>query len=144
MKSFSARALAVRRVHANTGGKTSGVDGVVWKSDVQLMKAISDLSDLSGYRAKPVRRVYIPKSSGSLRPLGIPTLFDRAVQSLYLMTVQPIAEENADLRSYGFRPYKGAHDAITYLYLVLGSYTATRRWVMKCDIESFFDNVSHE
>jgi RNA-directed DNA polymerase len=54
-------------------------------------------------------------------------MFDRSVQALYLMTIQPIAEETSDVRSYGFRPHKSAHDAITYLHLVLGNFTATRR-----------------
>lgn len=144
VRSFSARALAVRRVHANTGGKTPGIDNVIWKVDSDLIRAISELSNLSSYTAKPVRRVYIPKGLDKKRPLGIPTMFDRAIQALYLMTIQPIAEEVSDDRSYGFRPYKSAHDAVTYLHLVLGSYTSTRRWIMKCDIESFFDKVSHD
>lgn len=127
VKSFGARALAVRRVYVNTGSKTPGIDGVIWKSDSDLVKAIYELSNLSNYKAKPIRRIYIPKSLDKKRPLGIPTMFDRAVQALYLMTIQPIAEEVSDDRSYGFRPYKSVHDAVTYLHLVLGNYTTTRR-----------------
>ena len=144
VRSFDARALAVKRVHANSGSKTPGVDGVVWENDTQLMRVILELGDLPRYKARPVRRVYIPKSSGKRRPLGILTMFDRAVQALDLMTVQPIVEEVSDVRSYGFRSYKSVHDAITYLHLVLGNFTAQRRWVMKCDIKSFFDKVSHD
>lgn len=127
VRSFGARALAVKRIHTNSGGKTQGIDNVIWKSDRDLMKAIHDLTDLASYKAEPVRRVYIPKGLDKKRPLGIPTMFDRAVQALYLMSLEPIAEEVSDLRSYGFRKYKSAHDAVTYLHLVLGSYTATRR-----------------
>lgn len=78
VRSYGARALAVRRVHENLGGKTPGIDGIVWKVDSDLSRVIDELSDLSNYRAKPVRRVFIPKDSGVRRPLGIPTFFDRS------------------------------------------------------------------
>lgn len=70
-------------------------------------------------------------------------MLDKAVQALYLMTIQPIVEEVSNLRSYGFRLYKSVHDAITDLHLVLCKFTAQRRWVLKCDIRSFFHKVSH-
>src|SRR5690348_17575018 len=82
--SFSGKALAVRRVTENTGKRTPGVDGVIWKTPEQKMTAIHMLHQ-RGYRPRPLRRVYIPKSSGDkLRPLSIPTMLDRAMQALYL------------------------------------------------------------
>lgn len=83
VRSFGARALAVKRVSSNTGGKTPGIDGVIWSKDLDLEVAINELLYLSEYKAKLVRRMYIPKDNIKLRPLGIPRMFDRAVQALY-------------------------------------------------------------
>lgn len=144
VRSFSARALAVRRVTTNKGNKTPGIDGKVWNNVKEKMEAIHELKSLQEYKAKPVRRVYIPKGNGQLRPLGIPIMYDRAVQALYMFALDPIAEEVADSRSYGFRRYRSVIDVAMYLKLVLGSVTATRRWVLEADILKFFDSVSHE
>jgi len=143
VRTFEARALAVKKVWTNPGSKTPGLDGVVWQNDADLMEAVGTLRDLSAYTPMPVKRVYIPKARGGRRPLGIPTLYDRAVQTLFTLALMPIAECEADRRSYGYRPYKSAHDAATYLKLVLGAKYA-KRWVLEADIEMFFDSLSHE
>ena len=75
--------------------------------------------------------------------MGIPTILDRVVQTLYYFALDPIAEEQADIRSYGFRKYRSVNDCVIYLKLVLGNYTATRRYVLKCDIKGFFPSVAH-
>ena len=76
--------------------------------------------------------------------MGIPTILDRVVQDLYYFALDPIAEEQADIRSYGFRKYRSVNDCVIYLKLVfLGNYTATRRYVLKCDIKGFFPSVAH-
>jgi RNA-directed DNA polymerase len=137
-RSFAARALAVRKVTTNKGKNTYGIDKVVLKTNEEKFKAISSAKDLSSYKAQPVRRVYIPKANGKLRPLGIPTVRDRIVQTLYYFAIDPLAEETACKRSYGFRLHRGLHDNAIYLKLVLGSYTSTRRYVLKADIEGFF------
>ncbi|MFM7710706.1 MAG: group II intron reverse transcriptase/maturase [Ferruginibacter sp.] len=144
VRSFAARAISVRKVVTNDGKNTPGVDGITWKTDAEKLQAIHDLKNLTNYKASPVKRVSIPKPDGSLRPLGIPTMRDRAVQALWYLALIPIAEETADPRSYGFRPHRGPHDCVTYLNLVLSSYTATRRFVLDADIKKFFDNVSHD
>lgn len=142
-RSFAARALAVRKVTSNKGKNTPGLDGFLLKDNKEKFKAIHSVKDLSSYEAQPVRRVYIPKANGKLRPLGIPTIRDRIVQTLFYFALDPIAEETACKRSYGYRLHRGVHDNAAYLNLVLSSYTATRRYILKADIEGFFPSVNH-
>jgi RNA-directed DNA polymerase len=144
-RSFAARALAVRKITSNKGKNTPGVDNILLNTDNLKMQCINKLKNLKNYKATPVKRTYIKKkASGSLRPLGIPTFFDRAVQTLHLFTIEPIMEELSCTRAYGFRIGKSLHDNASYLFLVLASYTATRRFVLNADISKFFDTVSHE
>jgi RNA-directed DNA polymerase len=102
--SFSAKCLAVKRVTSNSGSKTPGVDGVIWRTNLQKTQGIFDLKRHS-YKPQPLRRIYIPKKSGSkdLRPLSIPVMMDRAQQTLHLLSLEPIVEEWADPNAYGFR-----------------------------------------
>ena len=100
--SFSGKALAVKRVTENQGKRTPGVDGVIWKTPGARHKAIGSLRR-RGYQPQPLRRVHIPKANGKLRPLGIPTMKDRAMQALHLLALEPIAETLGDSHSYGFR-----------------------------------------
>ncbi len=104
--SFSSKALAVRRVTENQGKRTPGVDGKTWNTPVKKATAIQTLTQ-RGYQPQPLRRVYIPKSNGKKRPLGIPCMIDRAMQALYLLALDPIAETVADPNSYGFRNNHG-------------------------------------
>ena len=98
-----AKALAVKRVVTNDGRKTPGVDGVLWNTPAKKMKAVLSLTD-KGYRARPLRRVYIEKKDKKKkRPLGIPTMYDRAMQALYALALEPVAETTADGKSFGFR-----------------------------------------
>ena len=99
--SFYGRVLAIKRVTHNKGKNTPGVDGAVWRTPASRYKAIDTLRR-RGYLPRPLRRVYIPKTNGKLRPLGIPTMKDRAMQALYLLALLPVAETTADLNSYGF------------------------------------------
>lgn len=103
ISSFAGRALAVRQVTSNTGRHTPGIDGVTWTTNEAKMSAIYDRNTRT---AKPVRRVMIPKANKSMRPLGIPTMFDRSVQALYNLVLLPIAEATADSSSFGFRPVR--------------------------------------
>jgi RNA-directed DNA polymerase len=118
--SFYARALAVKRVTENQGKRTPGVDGITWSTLESKAKAILSLKR-RGYRPMPLRRVHIPKANGKKRPLGIPTMKDRAMQALYLLALEPVAETLADKNSYGFRPERSTWDAFGQCYIVLGS-----------------------
>ena len=140
--SFSSKALAVRRVTENQGKKTPGVDKVIWDTPEKKARAIHDLKP-RGYRPKPLRRVYIPKSNGAQRPLSIPTMKDRAMQALYLLALQPVAETLADPHSYGFRPERCTADALVYCH-ILFSQKRGAEWVLEGDIKSCFDKISHD
>jgi len=133
--------LAVKRVTHNKGKNTPGVDGAIWGTPASRYKAIDTLRR-RGYQPLPLRRVYIPKTNGKLRPLGIPTMKDRAMQALYLLALLPIAETTADPNSYGFRPERSTADAINQCFLVLARKTSAQ-WVLEGDIRGCFDNISH-
>lgn len=139
--SFAAKALAVRRVTQNRGGKTPGVDKRVWKTPEQKMQAISHLNR-RGYKTKPLRRIYIPKKDGRQRPLSIPTMLCRAQQALHLLALEPIVEERADPGSYGFRRKRSAADAMEHICRALATRVCAP-WVLDADIESCFDKLSH-
>jgi len=139
--SFYGRALAVKRVTHNQGKNTPGVDGAIWRTPASRYKAIGTLRR-RGYFPQPLRRVYIPKSNGKLRPLGIPTMKDRAMQALYLLALLPVAETTADPNSYGFRPKRSTADAIEQCFTVLAR-KISPPWVLEGDIRGCFDNISH-
>jgi len=141
-RSFSGRALAVRRVTENRGKRTPGVDGKLWDTPRQKGKAIRELRP-ERYKAKPLRRVYIPKSNGKKRPLGIPTMKDRAMQALFLLALDPIAECTADGVSYGFRQKRSTADAMGQCFRSLNMKTQGK-WVLEGDIKGCFDNISHQ
>jgi RNA-directed DNA polymerase len=139
--SFSGKALAVKRVTENKGKRTSGVDHVLWSTPQSKLQAISSLQR-RGYQPLPLRRIYIPKSNDKLRPLGIPSMKDRAMQALYLMALEPIAETYADPNSYGFRRGRSAADAIEQCFNVLSRDDAPE-WILEGDIKGCFDHISH-
>src|SRR5215213_9222776 len=140
--SYSGKALAVRRVTENQGKRTPGVDKVVWDTPEKKAQAVRDLKR-RGYRPLPLRRVLIPKSNGQTRPLGIPAMRDRAMQALYLLALDPVAETTGDPNSYGFRKDRATADAIEQCYKLLARHYSPR-WVLEGDITSCFDRISHE
>lgn len=140
--SFYAKALAVKRVTSNQGKNTSGVDHELWRTPQAKFNAIANLNR-RGYHPQPLRRVYIPKKNGKLRPLSIPTMKDRAMQTLYKFALEPLAETNADPNSYGFRPGRSTHDAIEQCFTLL-SKARSPEWILEGDIKGCFDHISHE
>jgi RNA-directed DNA polymerase len=139
--SFFAKLLAVRRVVSNAGRKTAGVDGIIWKTSSQKILAARALRR-RGYKALPLRRTYIPKKNGKLRPLGIPAMSDRAQQALHLLALEPVAETKADPNSYAFRPKRSAADAIAQCFIVLARKPAAR-WILEADVRACYDRISH-
>jgi RNA-directed DNA polymerase len=140
--SFGGRALAILRVISNSGATTPGVDGVLWNTPEAKSAAFGTLRR-HGYQPQPLRRVYIPKSNGKRRPLGIPTMADRAMQALHLLALDPIAECQADGHSYGFRLERRCADALKQVHILLGNRHGPQ-WILEGDIKACFDRISHD
>lgn len=146
LTSFASRALAVRKVTTNSGGNTSGIDGQLWKRDDQRWSGILWLKNLNwnGYKCEPIKRVYIPKNNSSeKRPLGIPTIKDRAAQTLWNFILDVHHEHNADPRSFGFRIGRNAKQALTYIHRNTSG-PQQKRLVLSIDIRKAYDRVTHK
>lgn len=148
LRSYSNTLVSVRKVtQVSKGRKTVGVDGERALSPLARQELASRIHDSAEpWRARPVKRVYIPKANGKQRPLGIPTITDRAMQARVKNALEPQWEVRFEKRSYGFRPGRSAHDAITALHNVAtggnGSPPA-RQWVLDADLEAAFDRIDH-
>lgn len=141
--SFYAKALAIKKVTSNKGKNTSGVDKQLWSTSAAKMKATLSLTDRQ-YKAKPLRRVYIEKKDKKKkRPLGIPTMYDRTMQTLYALALEPIAEVKGDSVSFGFRKGRSAKDACEQIFCVLAR-KCSPHWILEGDIKGCFDNINHE
>ena len=140
--SWSGRVIAVKQVTENQGKKTPGVDRKTWSTPEAKLHAVLSLRR-RGYQPLPLRRVFIPKSNGKLRPLGIPTMKDRAMQALHLLALYPVSETLADNNSYGFRPERSTADAREQSFKVLVN-SGRAQWILEGDIKGCFDNISHE
>ena len=141
MKSWYARALAVRRVtQDNQGKKTAGVDGVKSLTPKQRLNLVGNLK--LGTKVSPTRRVWIPKpGTEEKRPLGIPTMKDRALQALVKLALEPEWEAKFEPNSYGFRPGRSCHDAIEAIF---SSIRLKPKYVLDADIAKCFDRIDHE
>lgn len=147
ISTFDARAIAVRKVITNSGGKTPGMDGVILDSPEKYYQAIEDMREIVNkpktYKAHPLRRVYIPKANGEQRPLGIPTVKDRIIQALYHLAIDPVVEEQSDPNSFGFRKERSTHDAIGYFRNYMDK-AISPRWILEADITKCFDRIDHK
>ncbi len=141
MRSWSAKCLAVRRItQDNQGKRTAGVDGVKSLSPVQRLKLVQNLK--LSRKVKPTRRVWIPKpGTEEKRPLGIPTMADRASQALVKLALEPEWEAVFEPNSFGFRPGRSCHDAIQAIYNAI---RYKSKYVLDADIAKCFDKINHE
>jgi RNA-directed DNA polymerase len=143
VRSRSAKLLAIRQVtQQNAGRHTPGVDGVVCKAPEDRVTLLESGLEFKGYEPKPVRRVYIPKVNGKVRPLGIPTVKDRVMQAVVKLALEPEWEPRFEANSYGFRPGRCTMDAIEAIFIALGQ-KGSSQWILDADIEGCFDNIEH-
>lgn len=136
---------SIRLVTQKNGGKsTPGLDGKVYLTHGERMKLFYELCEenIKLHKVKPVRRVYIPKKNGKMRPLGIPTIKDRIYQNICKMALEPIWENRFESTSYGFRPLRGQRDAIAKIYDNIGH--NNRQFIFEGDFEACFDNLNHD
>jgi len=146
LRSHSNTLISVRRVaERNAGRVTAGIDGeTALSSPARAALAVEVHCQDTPWRARPVKRVFIPKSNGKQRPLGIPVLRDRVLQARVLNALEPEWEARFEPRSYGFRPGRGCHDAIEAIYWTLNGPRAKRLWILDADLSAAFDRIDHD
>jgi RNA-directed DNA polymerase len=143
LHSYSNTLVSVRRVtQINQGRNTPGVDKLTVKTPEGRGRLVDHLMTFQPWKAKPAKRVYIPKANGKVRPLGIPTVIDRCLQARVKNALEPRWEAQFEASSYGFRPGRGCHDAIQKIYL-LARPNKSKKWVVDADIKGAFDNIDH-
>jgi RNA-directed DNA polymerase len=138
LRSKSAKLMAVRKVSQdNQGKRTAGIDGVKLLTSSQRLTLANTLK--IGRKAQPVRRIWIPKSgTNEKRGLGIPTIYDRALQSLVKSALEPEWEAKFEQHSYGFRPGRSTHDAIEAIFNAI---CLKPKWTLDADISKCFDRI---
>ena len=143
LKCQANRETSIRQVtQVNTGRGTPGIDKVTVKTPKARTRLMAELSTYEPWKARPVRRVYIPKANGKLRPLGIPTILDRCMQAVVKNALEPEWEARFEPCSYGFRPGRSCHDAISRIYNIVNP-RSRKHWVVDADITGAFDNIQH-
>jgi RNA-directed DNA polymerase len=144
LRSYANTLLSVRRVtQVNHGKHTAGIDKLVVKTPERRGELVDQLMTYQPWKAQPTKRVYIPKATGKLRPLGIPTILDRCLQARVKNALEPCWEALFEGTSYGFRPGRGCHDAIAKI-VHLTNARARKCWIVDADIKGCFDHVSHD
>src|SRR6516225_1245291 len=144
LRSYSNILLSVRRVtQTNAGKNTPGVDKVAVKTPRARGQLVDHLATFQPWRARPIRRVSIPKSNGKQRPLGIPTIQDRCLQAMVKNALEPEWEARFEGSSYGFRPGRGCQDAIGKIYQLCRPHKR-KKWILDTDIQGAFDNIDHD
>ncbi|MGK3720402.1 reverse transcriptase N-terminal domain-containing protein, partial [Priestia megaterium] len=137
--------LSIRRVtQQNTGKRTPGVDGYTASQPNERIKLYQELlrRNVFQHRPKPAKRTFIAKKNGKLRPLGIPTIRDRVYQNVVKNALEPQWEVRFEASSYGFRPKRSTHDAISNLFKKLNT-NSKKKWVFEGDFQGCFDHLNH-
>jgi RNA-directed DNA polymerase len=143
LKSYSNTLLSVRRVtQLNKGKETAGIDNITVKTPAARGELVDELMTFQPWRAQPAKRVYVPKSNGKWRPLGIPTILDRCLQTRAKNALEPFWEARFEGTSYGFRPGRGCHDALEKIHTVASH--KKKVWILDADIAAAFDKINHE
>lgn len=145
LKSYSNVLLAVRQVtQINAGKRTPGIDKLLVKTSEAKAVLVDVLKQQIPWKPLAAKRVYIPKSNGKRRPLGIPSLVDRCLQAIVKAALEPFWEAKFEPTSYGFRPGRSAQDAIARIYITARTANRNKKWVVDADIAGCFDNIDHE
>jgi RNA-directed DNA polymerase len=143
VESLDFRLVAVRNISKDKSCYTPGIDNIILDSIEAKAQLVEELRNIKDYKSAPVKRIFIPKVGGKTR--GIPTIKDRAVQSLFKLVIEPLTEPEADIHSYGFRKGRSTLQALAKLRDILRSNrNAEELIIIDADIEGFFDNISHE
>ena len=145
LRSWANTLVSVRRVaELNAGRATAGIDGEkALDSPARAALAVQVHRQAATWQARPVRRVFIPKTNGKQRPLGIPVLMDRALQAVVVNALEPEWEARMEPRTYGFRPGRGCHDAIEAIFWTLNGRHTKRQWILDADLTAAFDKIDH-
>jgi RNA-directed DNA polymerase len=145
LRSRSNALVSVRRVtEINAGRMTAGVDGKVVVAPEQKAELVDWVQhQAEPWSPRPVKRVYVPKSNGRRRPLGIPVIADRCLQALTVNALEPEWEARFEPKSYGFRPGRGCHDAIVAIHTTASRTDAKRLWVLDADLAAALESCSH-
>lgn len=143
LRSYTNRVVSVRRItQLNAGKNTPGVDRIVVRTAKEREKLVEELRQHQPWKAKPARRVYIPKANGKQRPLGIPVIKDRCLQTMVVQALEPEWEAKFEAGSYGFRPGRSCHDAIERIFRYARP-DSQRKWIVDADIRGAFDYIDH-
>ena len=145
MSSVYFRLVAVKRIKSNRSSQIRGIDNFIPKGELEWRNLVEEIANLEQYKSLPVKRIHIYKDNGKIRLLGIPIIYDRAVQSLFKLVTEPITEIHSDLNSYSFCKNRSSIQALARVCSILRSKKSTEEIVIfNLDINNFFNDINHD